>query len=269
MKTSLVVRAPSGCQEYLSWGNFSASATTWPSAASMARMSSALIPAGAAGGWAWRRAAGTASEAARVAATRTFVALCMVSSGAPAGTSRQARICRRDSPFTSKAPLVYRAASPGAQPLRFAGMACRGEWLRHGEILKTGKTYRLEMSWDPQLKQANRANVVAFGETLRLAMDTLRVHKLRTFLTLLGVILSVFTLVLVMSVVAGLNRYVSDKLANLGANSVIFTRFGIITNFEDFVKAQRRPPLRVDDYEYVRDHAQLPRQVGASASRQL
>ncbi len=125
------------------------------------------------------------------------------------------------------------------------------------------------MGWDPQLKQANRANAVAFGETLRLAMDTLRVHKLRTFLTLLGVILSVFTLVLVMSVVAGLNRYVSDKLANLGANSVVFTRFGIITNFEDFIKAQRRPPLRVDDYEYVRDHARQPRQVGASADRQL
>ena len=119
------------------------------------------------------------------------------------------------------------------------------------------------------MKETHRANVVAFGETLRLALDTLRVHKLRTFLTLLGVILSVFTLVLVMSVVAGLNRYVSDKVADLGANTVIFTRFGIITNFEDFVKAQRRPPLRVDDYEYVRDHAQQPRQVGASADRQL
>jgi putative ABC transport system permease protein len=78
------------------------------------------------------------------------------------------------------------------------------------------------------LKETSRANVVAFGETLRLAMDTLRAHKLRTFLTLLGVILSVFTLVLVMSVVAGLNRYVSEKVADLGANAVIFTKVGII-----------------------------------------
>jgi putative ABC transport system permease protein len=120
-----------------------------------------------------------------------------------------------------------------------------------------------------QVEQASRANAVAFGETLRLALDTLQVHKLRTFLTLLGIILSVFTLVLVMSVVAGLNRYVSEKVANLGANTVIFTRFGIITNLQDFVKAQRRPPLRVDDFEYVRDHAQKSQQVGASASRQL
>ena len=118
-------------------------------------------------------------------------------------------------------------------------------------------------------KPDGRASAVAFGETLRLAMDALRVNKLRTFLTLLGVILSVFTLVLVMSVVEGLNRYVSDKVADLGANTVIFDRFGIITNFQDFVRAQRRPPLRTDDYEYVKDHAQQARQVGVSANRQL
>ena len=125
------------------------------------------------------------------------------------------------------------------------------------------------MSNDTPMKPQSRASAVAFGETLRLALDTLRVNKLRTFLTLLGVILSVFTLVLVMSVVEGLNRYVSDKVADLGANTIVFTRFGIITNFDDFVKAQRRPPLRTDDYEYVRDHAQRSRQVGASANRQL
>ncbi|HMD32715.1 MAG TPA: ABC transporter permease [Candidatus Acidoferrales bacterium] len=125
------------------------------------------------------------------------------------------------------------------------------------------------MSEKPQVNETSRTSVVAFGETLRLALDTLRVHKLRTFLTLLGVILSVFTLVLVMSVVEGLNRYISDKVANLGANTVIFTRFGIITNFQDFIKAQKRPPLRIDDYEWVRDHTQQSRQVGASANRQL
>jgi len=119
------------------------------------------------------------------------------------------------------------------------------------------------------MKPASRASAVAFLETLRLAMDTLRVHKLRTFLTLLGVILAVFTLVLVMSVVEGLNRYIAQQVANLGSKTLIFTRFGIITNFQDFIKAQKRPPLRTDDYEYVRDHAVGLRQVGAAASRQL
>src|ERR1700693_4628947 len=94
-----------------------------------------------------------------------------------------------------------------------------------------------------QVKQTSRANAVAFGETLRLAMDTLQVHKLRTFLTLLGIILSVFTLVLVMSVVEGLNRYVADKIANLGANVYVVSKMGIITSWEDWVHAQARPPM--------------------------
>ena len=46
-----------------------------------------------------------------------------------------------------------------------------------------------------------RRSRVAFSETLRIALDTLRAHKLRSYLTLLGIILAVTTLVAVMSVV--------------------------------------------------------------------
>jgi len=71
---------------------------------------------------------------------------------------------------------------------------------------------------------------VTVVETFRLALDALRAHKLRSFLTLLGVILAVTTLVAVMSVVAGLNFYVAEKVANLGANVYLVDRFGIITS---------------------------------------
>ena len=60
-----------------------------------------------------------------------------------------------------------------------------------------------------------RRSLVAFLETFRLALDSLRAHKLRSFLTLLGVILAVTTLVAVMSVVSGMNFYVADRIANL------------------------------------------------------
>ena len=88
-------------------------------------------------------------------------------------------------------------------------------------------------------------STVAFRETFSIAMDTLRSHKLRSFLTLLGVILAVTTLVAVMSVVEGLNLWVSEKVANLGAGVFGVDRFGVITSFEEFVKAQKRPPIRV------------------------
>ncbi len=113
------------------------------------------------------------------------------------------------------------------------------------------------------------AGSVALKETIVLALDTLRVHKLRSFLTLLGVILAVFTLVGVMSIVEGLNRYVANNLANLGANAFVVNQFGIITSHEAWLKAQRRPPIRVEDYEAVRDTAQLIQQVAAGDDRSV
>jgi putative ABC transport system permease protein len=113
------------------------------------------------------------------------------------------------------------------------------------------------------LKQGWKSTI-AFRETLWLAFDALRAHKLRSFLTLLGVILAVLTLVLVMSVVEGLNRYVADKIANLGSNVFIVNQMGIITSFEEFLKARKRPPIRMDDYEHLRDHLTLANQVGAA-----
>jgi putative ABC transport system permease protein len=104
---------------------------------------------------------------------------------------------------------------------------------------------------------------VAVGETLLLALDTLRVHKLRSFLTLLGIILAVTTLVSVMSVVNGLNLYVATKIANLGANSFVITRTGIVTNLQQYLRAQRRPRLTADDYDLLKDRMQLAQQVAA------
>ena len=106
-----------------------------------------------------------------------------------------------------------------------------------------------------------RHTSVALEETLRLALDTLRAHKLRTFLTLLGVILAVTTLVAVMSVLNGLNLYVANKIANLGANAFIVDRFGIITNEEQWYKARKRPPLRPDDLEALSSEMKLANAV--------
>jgi putative ABC transport system permease protein len=114
------------------------------------------------------------------------------------------------------------------------------------------------------IAQKSESATVAFRETLWLALDTLRAHKLRSFLTLLGVILAVTTLVAVMSVVEGLNRYVADRIANLGANVFIVNQFGIITSFEEFMRARRRPPIRMEDYEYVKGHLEYASQVGAA-----
>jgi putative ABC transport system permease protein len=109
-----------------------------------------------------------------------------------------------------------------------------------------------------------RGNLVTLSETFRLALDALRAHKLRSFLTLLGVILAVLTLVTVMSVVAGLNFYVADRVANLGANVYVVDRFGIITSEDEWIKAQKRPLLTLEEFEWVRANMKLASRVAAA-----
>ena len=105
--------------------------------------------------------------------------------------------------------------------------------------------------------------VSALREPARIALDSMRVHKLRTFLTLLGIILSVSTLILVISMVEGTNKYIADKVANMGANVFLVNQYGIIPDRKSFLKAQRtNKPLTYEDFVALRDNMQLPKAVG-------
>src|SRR5260370_2055066 len=66
-----------------------------------------------------------------------------------------------------------------------------------------------------------------------------------------------------MSVVAGLNFYVADRIANLGANVFIVDRFGIITSEDEWVKAQKRPLVTLEEFEWLRDHMKTATSVAA------
>lgn len=107
-----------------------------------------------------------------------------------------------------------------------------------------------------------------FSETLKLAFAAIWAHKLRSFLTLLGMIIAVATFMIVLSVLQGFNSYVDEKIAGIGSNSFTVRRF----NFDDFkdsdtiAAAQRRnPELNFDDLEFIAQHAQLIDKIGAKA----
>jgi putative ABC transport system permease protein len=101
------------------------------------------------------------------------------------------------------------------------------------------------------------------GELSRSAFDSVRGHKLRSFLTLLGIIIGVTAIISVISVINGLNLYVEEKLITLGPASFQVERFGIIKNRKDFFEALRRnPALRYSDAEAVRQGAALAELVG-------
>jgi putative ABC transport system permease protein len=105
-------------------------------------------------------------------------------------------------------------------------------------------------------------------EPALVALETMRAHKLRSFLMLLGVILSVSTLILVVSLIEGTNRYIADRVANMGSNVFLVHQFPIITNAADFVKAQRRNrKVEWEDYEGLRSGLRLASQVGVEVRK--
>jgi len=104
---------------------------------------------------------------------------------------------------------------------------------------------------------------IRLKEPTIIALETMLSHKLRSFLMLLGVILSVSTLILVVALINGTNAYIADRVANLGNGVFLISRYGIINSQEAFVKAARRnKQLSYDDYVALRDGLKLPKNVG-------
>ncbi len=103
------------------------------------------------------------------------------------------------------------------------------------------------------------------GEAMRIALQSLWANKLRSVLTLLGVVIGVSSVIAVVTFVNGINGYVAEKVFNLGADVFIANKQkNVITNFDDYMAGQKRKNLQLDDYETVRDQCTECKVVGAS-----
>jgi putative ABC transport system permease protein len=109
---------------------------------------------------------------------------------------------------------------------------------------------------------------VKFVETLKLALAAIWAHKLRSALTLLGMIIGVTAVVVVVSVIQGFNAYFDEKVAGIGSQSFSIRRFSFddFKNVDAIAAAQRRNKnLTLDDFEYLRARVQLIDKLGARA----
>jgi putative ABC transport system permease protein len=107
-----------------------------------------------------------------------------------------------------------------------------------------------------------------FTETLKLALSAIWSHKLRSFLTLLGMIIGVAVFMIVVSIVIGFNSYFDEKIAGIGSNSFTIRRF----SFDDFkdtdtiAAAQRRnKDLTFEERDFIRERSQYIDKIGAKA----
>jgi len=106
-------------------------------------------------------------------------------------------------------------------------------------------------------------------EALRMAFESVMAHKLRSLLTLLGVIIGVASVMIVGAFISGLETYVTDNVTDLlGSNTFIVARIAAVDlNQEEFEKRLRtHRALRWDDYEYIRSRSQHAQEVSIERS---
>jgi len=110
----------------------------------------------------------------------------------------------------------------------------------------------------------------SFGEAVTGALVSLRGSKLRSFLTLLGIILATTTLIAVMSVIDGMNVYVSQQVSTMGADGFKIRRIIMMGVWDPkkYLELQRRnPELSKEEYAFVESHATLLKEIGMSVNR--
>lgn len=106
---------------------------------------------------------------------------------------------------------------------------------------------------------------VQVGESVRMAVDSLLANKLRTFLTLLGIIIGVLTIIAVISVIQGLNGYVYSKMSFYGANDFAVQKFSMIgTSLKDFLEQMKRKDITMTELELLRSNCRSCDLIGAS-----
>ena len=105
------------------------------------------------------------------------------------------------------------------------------------------------------------------AEAVAISIQSLRANKLRSFLTLLGLIIGVMTLILVMTIVQGANVYVEEKIANLGTNVFqVSKRPLVVTDFQELIKSQRNKDLLLEDLDAVKAQCRDCLLAGAQVS---
>src|SRR5918993_4921478 len=86
-----------------------------------------------------------------------------------------------------------------------------------------------------------------FYENFLMALDTLRLHKLRSFLTILGVVIGTTTVIVIAAFVSGIDARVSKEIESFGTNSIYAFKFEPGFNFNPSAEERTRKPLSYED----------------------
>lgn len=106
-----------------------------------------------------------------------------------------------------------------------------------------------------------------FTEAVLIALSSLRANRLRSLLTLLGIVIGITSVIAVVSFIAGLNDYVAGKVFNLGPDVFTVSRMSpVIVSFDDFVESQKRRNIYLEDMEAIRAACRNCKTIGAQSN---
>ena len=104
-----------------------------------------------------------------------------------------------------------------------------------------------------------------FTEAVAISTSSLWAHKLRSILTLVGVVIGVSAVIAVVSLINGANQYVATRVFRLGADVFGLSKQpSIITNVDEWLEFQKRKRITYDDFQAVREQCKSCKEVGAS-----
>jgi len=138
-----------------------------------------------------------------------------------------------------------------------------------GKLVKQDKTFPssqriLYNESERSLKRQKMAKVNT-SESITMAMSSLWANKMRTFLTILGIIIGVLTIIAVVSVIQGLNNFIYSELAEFGTNDFVVSKMSFISlSLTDIREMMKRKDLTLDHMRLIRQKCQSCEIVGAS-----
>jgi putative ABC transport system permease protein len=106
-----------------------------------------------------------------------------------------------------------------------------------------------------------------FSEAVKLALQSLWANKLRSILTLIGVVMGVASVIMVITLTNTANDYMGTKITGYGADVFTVDRAGLVFSAEEYFKFQKRKIIKYEDYEAIRDGCTDCKEVGALLSK--
>ncbi|GAB4167601.1 MAG: ABC transporter permease [Calditrichia bacterium] len=100
-----------------------------------------------------------------------------------------------------------------------------------------------------------------FSEYIFFAFKSLFSHKLRSFLTILGIIIGVTTIITIFTTIEGLNRYVKDNFSSIGGTSTIYISRTPWVIMGDWWKYRNRPKITIEHYYFLKKHAKVAKYI--------